>query len=270
MRAVYLKSVKSPANRGEFVFRPPAAPMNRSDIFSQAVVEDSDYVHDSFCVESDESDALDRSCDSPEVTAFHESGGRKPRLARLKALSIKNRQARIAAAAGGLRSRKRIMYQNESSADESETSLPAKSPKKASNSAKSSISPGKNYATEPTNGSEFSVLILSGSSTVRDHDDALSTSTFESENIISFKGTDSFASKSSLVTLFRTSPSSNGSGLRLFVSSRQVPVVGQLISTLRTNCNLSVEIFSFEFADFVLSTRLGVIRKSHAGIEILD
>jgi len=58
MQAVYLRSVKSPPIQpNNFIFRQPAKPMNRSEIYSQAVVEeDEDYMLDSFCVGSEEDD----------------------------------------------------------------------------------------------------------------------------------------------------------------------------------------------------------------------
>ena len=61
MRAMYLRSVKSPVVHGGFVMRRPdelhrrRERLNHSDIYSQAVVEqDSDYQRDSFCVDTDE------------------------------------------------------------------------------------------------------------------------------------------------------------------------------------------------------------------------
>lgn len=56
MQAMYLRSVKSPLiQQNNFIFRQPAKPMNRSEIYSQAVVEeDEDYMLDSFCVGSEE------------------------------------------------------------------------------------------------------------------------------------------------------------------------------------------------------------------------
>ena len=58
MQAMYLRSVKSPPIQpNKFIFRQPAKPMNRSEIYSQAVVEeDENYMLDSFCVGSEEDD----------------------------------------------------------------------------------------------------------------------------------------------------------------------------------------------------------------------
>lgn len=247
------------------MFRPPAAPMNRSDIYSQAVVEDSDYVFDSFCVESDDSDGLDRSHES-EVTALSESVGRKPRLARLKALNIKNQQARIAAA--GPRSRKRIMC-NDSSEDEYEVSSPSKSLKSPKRTSVSSFDSSTKTDLTETDIDSGSVEIISAGASVNDHDDLLSpsglNSTVDKVNVSNGASSGASNSVTSSTSTVQTSLSSSGSGLKLFVSSRQVPVVGNIISSLRTKSKISVEICSFDYADFVLSTRLGVLRKSHAG-----
>jgi hypothetical protein len=137
MQAVYLESVKSPVARQGFIFRQPARQMNRSEIFSQAVVDqDSEYAYDSFCVDSDDADPPENTnWDEPHLTQL------PPRAARTRAQQIQaNRQqiqARQQTTSANVRRRKRIIFAN-SSSDESEDVAP---PPKKSVKSESSVVP---------------------------------------------------------------------------------------------------------------------------------
>ena len=131
MRAVYLRSMKSPIGHPQgFVFRPPERRvMNHSDIFSQAVVEqDSDYLQDSFCVDTDE-----------DVQYFDES------VAPVSCHSARKlRSARNRAETDPSKKRKRIIENVDESTTDSEVS-----PMKMSSSVLISSSPISSVSTSP-------------------------------------------------------------------------------------------------------------------------
>lgn len=126
MQALYLRSVKSPIQAQNFVFRQPARPMNRSEIYSQAVVEEEDdYMLDSFCVDSDEMEHEEDVVDDSESILLDETAvtpvrARRPPRRRAPILMTGVRT-------DNGRARKRIISHPDSSSDSDvATTSPAK------------------------------------------------------------------------------------------------------------------------------------------------
>ena len=249
MHAIYLKSVKSPAAQKGFVFRQPARQMNRSEIFSQAIVDqDSEYMMDSFCVDSDEVEESSPLLDEDdEVTTLIPSvpspaGMRRTRRQAGKAIPTKT-------------SRKRIIRQPDSS-DSDVAVSPIKMP---TVSQEQEPSPSTSVLeVSISNSSSFALTREERLEKQRQKQEEFrrsrTTMNNNNNNISSVPATDRF------VPPAPPSPSS-----RVLISSRQVATAGQIISTLQVKHRCLTHVCSFNIADFVVSPQLGVLRKLHSG-----
>lgn len=297
MRAVYLKSVKSPVVQKGFVFRPPAKQMNHSDIYSQAVVEqDSNYEMDSFCVDSDE--ALDESTWNEPSVVQPET---RTRRAQVKPALGKKERPNIATNG---RRRKRIIFED-SSSDENDAAPP---PKKTAKPSEDSVGvapkePAKPFVFQQSRSNPSATK--SGSVTghpVKQEDGKTNfcrpagTTVPATDRIVlppsngpmfpsNNNGTSVSNTRTKPVTERATVlPSSNSSiasssssvseisnqatlspARTMLISSRQVATTTQVISSLQVKHRCATHVGSFEVADFVLSCQLGVIRKLHSG-----
>lgn len=279
MRAVYLESVKSPVVQKGFVFRPLTKEMNRSDIFSQAVVEqDSNYELDSFCVDSDE--ALEESTWNEPSVIQPET---RMRRAKEKAMD-KGKRPNLATNG---RRRKRIVFED-SSSDESEAAPPPKKTAKPSEDldrivAKERIKiPVPQSRPDPAAVAERPVKQEGNKTnfgrpigtTVPLTDRVVLPAVFSSHN----NGTSvSNTCPKTATNGASVLPSSSSSAIdisnqatlspprTMLISSRQVATTTQVISSLQVKHRCATHVGSFEVADFVVSCQLGVIRKLHSG-----
>lgn len=248
MQAVYLKSVKSPAAQKGFVFRQPARQMNRSEIFSQAVVDqDSEYMMDSFCVDSDEveesSPLLD---DEGEVTTLN------PSIPSPSGMRLTRRRAGNKAIPTKT-SRKRIIRQP----DSSDSDVAASPIKISSTSQEQEPSPSTSVLeVSISNGSSFSLSREERLEKQRQKQEEFRRSrmTTINNNISTVPATDRFVP-----------PAPPSPSRRVLISSRQVATAGQIISTLQVKHRCLTHVCSFNIADFVVSPQLGVLRKLHSG-----
>ena len=316
MRAVYLKSVKSPLAHRGFVLRQPAKTMNHSEIFSQAVVEqDSEYAHDSFCVDSDE-------VEEEEEATHHEPSFTPlpPRAAKMRAQRLQANKAKIDLPIN--RRRKRIIFQDNSSDEEENGPPPSKKSdtgQSANKFAQSRLStkpqersgtflrPANTISTSSASDQAVFLPPTSKTATINNIKPAVvaaasgsifakinNNSAIKSDNGVSsvFTTTSAIAKSSSSATVGSnatgsnamksssslTSNSSAGSSSSnscnsapsspprtLLVSSRQVATSTQVISSLQVKYRCATHVCSFDVADFVLSSQLGVIRKLHSG-----
>lgn len=283
MRAVYLRSVKSPVGPNAFVFRQPARKeMNRSEIFSQAVVEqDSDYMIDSFCVESDEVDESALLCGDEEVSLMTPQPSLPDKRRRTRANNhnrapppaknpVRNNNNNNGQVGNG--ARKRIVLQPDSS-DDSETPSPPKvfkvpsPPPAVLDLSGSSGSSG----TPPS----FSLSREERLERQRQKQEAFRRS-MAAKNNAGSSGTSSVPSsdRSSIPSVTvsaapapapANSAAPSGAASRVLISSRQVSTAGQIISTLQVKFRCPTHVCSFNVADFVVSPQLGVLRKLHSG-----
>lgn len=280
MRAVYLESVKSPVAQQGFVFRQPARQMNRSEIFSQAVVEqDSEYAFDSFCVDSDDAEQLEKTTkDESPLTQL------PTRAARIRAQRIQlNRQRSTSAV---VRPRKRIAYVD-SSSDESDAGPPPKKSIKSEtsvapqrttlglNSATNKGPPNRvGLPTKPEDKKDTFRRAINETSMVPATDRAVFLPTAGSSGAImknpirvesSSSASCSSVSSSSVTSSIASNPVPLSPPRTLLISSRQVATTTQIISTLQVKHRCATHVCSFDVADFVLSSQLGVVRKLHSG-----
>ncbi|KAI9552091.1 hypothetical protein GHT06_022428 [Daphnia sinensis] len=279
MRAVYLESVKSPVAQQGFVFRQPARQMNRSEIFSQAVVEqDSEYAFDSFCVDSDDAEQLEKTTkeESP-LTQL------PTRAARIRAQRIQlNRQRSTSAA---VRPRKRIAYVD-SSSDESDAGPPPKksiksetsvAPQRTTHGLNSATNKGPpnrvQLPTKPDDKKDTFHRAINVTSMVPATDRAVFLPTAGSsgaimKNPITIESNSSAScssvSSNSVTSSMASTPAPLSPPRTLLISSRQVATTTQIISTLQVKHRCATHVCSFDVADFVLSSQLGVIRKLHS------
>ncbi|XP_032791668.2 Fanconi anemia group M protein homolog [Daphnia magna] len=279
MRAVYLESVKSPVAQQGFVFRQPARQMNRSEIFSQAVVEqDSEYAFDSFCVDSDDAEKLEKTTkDKSPLTQL------PTRAARIRAQRIQlNRQRSTSAV---VRPRKRIAYVD-SSSDESDAGPPPKKSIKSEtsvapqrttlglNSATNKGPPNRvELPTKPEDKKDTFRRAINETSMVPATDRAVFLPTAGSSGAImknpirvesSSSASCSSVSSSSVTSSIASNPVPLSPPRTLLISSRQVATTTQIISTLQVKHRCATHVCSFDVADFVLSSQLGVVRKLHS------
>lgn len=280
MRAVYLESVKSPVAQQGFVFRQPARQMNRSEIFSQAVVEqDSEYAFDSFCVDSDDAEQLEKTTkDESPLTQL------PTRAARIRAQRIQlNRQRSTSAV---VRPRKRIAYVD-SSSDESDAGPPPKKSIKSEtsvapqrttlglNSATNKGPPNRvGLPTKPEDKKDTFRRAINETSMVPATDRAVFLPTAGSSGAImknpirvesSSSASCSSVSSNSVTSSIASNPVPLSPPRTLLISSRQVATTTQIISTLQVKHRCATHVCSFDVADFVLSSQLGVVRKLHSG-----
>lgn len=286
---MYLESVRSPVARQGFIFRQPAKQMNRSEIFSQAVVEqDSEYAFDSFCVDSDDAENLENThWDEPRLTQL------PPRAARARAQQIQANRPQIQAnrqptTSANVRRRKRIVYANSSSDESEDVTRPPKKSIKSEDSLvpqRSAIRPTPALSklasnqVEPTmkldvkvegthrpmnttsmvpatDRAVFSPMPSSSSVTIKHFTtDSCSSSASSSRAASCSSATSSIVSNATPLSPPRT----------LLVSSRQLTTTTQVISSLQVKHRCLTHVCSFDVADFVLSSQLGVIRKLHSG-----
>lgn len=273
MKAVYLKSVRSPAVQRGFVFREPSKQMNRSEIFSQAVVEqDSNYELDSFCVESDglidESTWVEPSVEQlparTRAAKLKKKASTNPNLPRPNSISNNNRR------------RKRIVFHDSSSDDDGETQPPAK---KLANTKESHVGLVPKENIQPIGIRDRTPTSPTTSPTSANREKSPTKQVEEKKNFDFRLPTETVATSS---TVFATPSPGASSGARhwsakedvstssspprtLLVSSRQVATTTQVISTLQVRHATRTHVCSFEVADFVVSSQLGVIRKLHSG-----
>lgn len=316
-----------------FVFRPPAKQMNRSEIFSQAVVEqDSNYELDSFCVDSDE--AMEESTWNEPSVILPATRTRKPK----PKIIMPAKEVRPHSTGNGRR-RKRIIFE-ESSSDEDEVSAPpAKKPTESLEQnaagivAKELVKPfvfqqktisrpdpvatkfpsrnegktkpegkiddvprpvnrvGMVPATDravfmplPSNSSGSSSSTSSGYSTISSRSIASSSSrtdneawtvpatdraVFLSNNNHNNNNNNNSRSSTNMTVNSSVNDISNSATLSpprtMLISSRQVATTTQVISSLQVKYRCATHVCSFEVADFVVSSQLGVIRKLHSG-----
>ena len=291
MRAVYLRSVKSPlVQPNKFVFRPPAQKvMNHSDIYSQAVVEqDSNYAIDSFCVDSDEVEESALGEDDDEESMMLPTSHRPapPILDRRERRQQRPNNAPVARSNGsnGGRSRKRIICPTESS--DSETSPPkvpaAKvAPTSAVPAAVPSCStwPVHNVSSSSSTPPSFSMSREERLERQRQKQEEFRRTVMVAKDNVGTATSSSVplsdrstagallvgVSSAAAAAAHRTNPSGGSSSTRVLISSRQVSTAGQVISTLQVKFQCATHVCSFNVADFVVSPQLGVLRKMHSG-----
>lgn len=265
-----MESVKSPVVQKGFVFRPPAKEMNRSDIFSQAVVEqDSNYELDSFCVDSDE--ALEESTWNEPSVIQPET---RMRRAKEKAMD-KGKRPNVATNG---RRRKRIVFED-SSSDESEAAPPPKKTAKPSEDldrivAKERIKiPVPQSRPDPAAVAERPVKQEENKTnfgrpigtTVPLTDRVVLPAVFSSHNNGTSVSKLPSSSSSSSSAIDITNQATLSPPRTMLISSRQVATTTQVISSLQVKHRCATHVGSFDVADFVVSCQLGVIRKLHSG-----
>ena len=265
-----------------FVFREPAKQMNRSDIFSQAVVEqDSNYELDSFCVESDDL--------NEESTWIEPSVEQLPARTRRAQQAKETHSKRPNPISGNNRRRKRIVFQDSSSDDEGDgTQPPAK--KVANTPAKENqigLLPKEN--TQPMIVIQENISperkIIPPAPTAPHHPNRLEEKKLDfrlpavvpttSRSVVVPPSPSRSGSSSCHVSSdsrhhssadFSNPTTSSSPPRTLLVSSRQVATTTQVISSLQVRHGARTHVCSFDVADFVVSSQLGVIRKLHSGI----
>ena len=280
MRAVYLRSIKSPVAHQGFVFRRPQnqKEMNYSDIYSQPNVEqDSDYQLDSFCVDNDEIEHF-------EETALSQM---EPQL-----LEPEPDAAKAKFKTGA---RKRIIAPSDST--DSEESPPKIIPTVPVSAATSTPSAAASNVARPLIVSTSSSSALSTPSPVIQRSSVSSFDLSREERLRKQKEKQEEFRRNRMSKEAATTSSeySSGSGsssvvsvseplpprpvqpvsvvtnrtastaLSILVSSRQVAVCSEIISSLRVQSHCLPHVCSFDGADFVLSPQMGVIRKLHSG-----
>ena len=262
MKAVYLRSIKSPVARQGFVFRPPQnKQMNYSDIYSQANVEQDSYELDSFCVDNEESERYDETCLTETVDIPDETPPVRGR----------NRTENTKA-------RRRIIALSDSTDSDGETSSSKMTALSTASAAAAVFAP---VPPLPVFSDLQSPTAACKSSFDLSREERLKKQREKQEEFrrqrmsttlaaaIPTPASNVVAKKEIRQEFSPPAGAQSNSALArtlcVVVSSRQVSVSSEIISTLRVNCSCLPAFLPCDTADFVVSARLGVIRKLHSG-----